>query len=353
MFSSRNNVHINNKEEMPLRWGIVSAAKISHDFVTAFNSFPDRGDAVIAGVAARDKNRAIDFAKIHDIPHVFDTYENMANSSEIDVAYIGALNPQHYDIVCMFLNSGKHVLCEKPLCLNYKQSQSLIKLARSKKLFLMEAVWSRFSPAYIALEKEISNGKLGEIKYVDVEFGVPIAHQDRVSKKELGGSALLDIGIYTIQFAQYIFKDDPIKITACGELNDGGVDEVSTIVLEYSGRRRAVLNINATLRLSNNANVYGTHGRVTVEDPFHFPTKLTYGDGKVDNYLLHPPKFELNFENSTGLVYQALEVEKCIRKGLLESPRMTHKMSLTLANIEDEVRKQIGVHFDADDKDYP
>ncbi|XP_045490782.1 trans-1,2-dihydrobenzene-1,2-diol dehydrogenase [Pieris rapae] len=338
---------------MPLRWGIVSAGKISHDFVTAFNSFPDRGDAVIAGVAARDKNRATDFAKIHDIPHVFDTYEKMAKSSEIDVAYIGALNPQHYDLVCLFLNSGKHVLCEKPLCLNYKQTQSLIKLARSKKLFFMEAVWSRFSPAYIALEKEINNGKLGEIKYVDATFGVPIVNHDRVSKKELGGSALLDIGVYTIQFAQYIFKDDPIKVTACGELNEEGVDEVSTIVLEYPGRRRAVLNINATLRLLNNANVYGTLGRATLEDPFHFPTKLRHGDGKVDDFPLHAPKHELYFENSTGLVYEALEVEKCIREGLLESPRMTHRMSLTLANIEDEVRKQLGVHFDADDKDNP
>ncbi|CAK1540163.1 unnamed protein product [Leptosia nina] len=341
------------KIKMPLRWGIVSAAKISHDFVTAINSYPNKGDVVIAGIAARDKKRATEFAHTHGIPNVFDSYEDMAKSNEIDVAYIGSLNPQHYELAILFLDSGKHVLCEKPLCMNYKQAQSLVNLARKKKLFLMEAVWSRFSPAYIALEKEINAGKLGDVKYVDVNFGVPIADRDRVSKKSLGGSALLDIGVYAIQLAQYVFKEDPLKITACGELNEGGVDEVSTIILEYTGRRRAVLNINATIRLVNNANIYGTEGRMVLEDPFHFPTKLINVDGKFEEFPLHAPKNKLNFENSTGLVYEALEVARCIKEDLLESPRMSHQMSLTLAKIEDEVRKQLGVEFDEDNKEYP
>ncbi|KOB66089.1 Dimeric dihydrodiol dehydrogenase, partial [Operophtera brumata] len=156
---------------------------ICNDFVNAVNSYPDKGDMVIVAVAARDKSKAAAFAKQHNIPQ-----------------------------------SGKHVLCEKPLCLNFKQAQSLINLAKKKKLFLMEAVWSRFSPAYKALEKEIESGKLGDIKFVE-----------------------------------FIFKEEPKKVTALGELNADGVDLVDTVVLEYEGGRRAVLNINAKLKLWNNA----------------------------------------------------------------------------------------------------
>lgn len=104
----------------------------------------------------------------------------MKESSFSDVAYIGALNPYHYELSKLFLESGKHVLCEKPLCLNFKQSESLINIARKENLFLMEAVWSRFSPLYVSLEKEINSGKLGQVQFVDVNLGHPIASIDRI-----------------------------------------------------------------------------------------------------------------------------------------------------------------------------
>ncbi|CAK1602241.1 unnamed protein product [Parnassius mnemosyne] len=338
---------------MTIRWGIVTAGKISHDFVNAFNSYPNKGDQTIAAVAARDKSRATEFAKTHNIAKVFDSYQAMAASNDIDVAYIGALNPDHYELSKLFLDNGKHVLCEKPLCLNYKQTKSLINFAKTKNLFLMEAVWSRFSPAYLVLEKEINSGKLGEVQYVEVNFGVPIAAVDRLRLKELGGSALLDIGIYTLQFAQFIFKEEPIKVTAIGDLNEFGVDLVDTIVLEYKGGKRAVLNINSNVRLWNKATVYGNKGRATVEDPFHFPEIVIHADGTVEKIPLHTSSIPYNFGNSAGLVYEALEVARCIKEGLKESPRMSHQESLILAKLEDEVRKQLGVVFDVDSKDFP
>ncbi|XP_063821313.1 trans-1,2-dihydrobenzene-1,2-diol dehydrogenase-like [Ostrinia nubilalis] len=207
---------------MTLRWGIVSAGKITNDFANAFNTFPDVGDQVLAAIAARDRSRAKEFATLHKIPKVFDSYEDMAKSNDIDIAYIGALNPDHYNQ--LFLENGKHVLCEKPLCLNLKQVQSLVNIAKQKKRFLMEAVWSRFSPIYLALEKAVQTGELGEVKHVDVTFGTPIAMIEKNRKKELGGSSILTIGIYALQFAQFIFKDEPVKVTAVGNLNELGVD---------------------------------------------------------------------------------------------------------------------------------
>ncbi|XP_039760888.1 trans-1,2-dihydrobenzene-1,2-diol dehydrogenase-like [Pararge aegeria] len=337
---------------MTIRWGIVSCGKISHDFVNAINTYPDKGDMVIAAAAARDKSRAEEFAKIHKIPKVFSSYAEMAKSKDIDVAYIGALNPDHYSLSKLFLESGKHVLCEKPLCLNYKQSQSLIKIAKNGNLFLMEAVWSRFSPSYIALEKEIQAGKLGQPQFLEVNFGVPIESVERLYKKELGGGAILDLGIYTLQLAQYIFKDEPIKVTAVSELNNEGVDLVDTVVLEYSGGRRAVFNLNTRIKLWNKATVVGPLGRATLEEPFHYPITLTHVDGKAENFPLHKSNLKYNFENSAGLVFEALEAARCIREGLIESPRMSHQDSLVIAKLMDTVRKQIGVHYDVDDQNF-
>ncbi|KAJ2951422.1 hypothetical protein O0L34_g13566 [Tuta absoluta] len=338
---------------MKLRWGIVTAALISNDFVNALNSYPGKGDAEVAAIAARDKSRAAEFAKKHNIPKVFDSYQALAESKDVDVVYIGALNPDHYQLTKMCLENGKHVLCEKPLCLNYKQVKSLVDLAQRKKLFLMEAVWSRFSPAYLALEKEINSGKLGDVQFVEANFGESISDVDRLVKKKLGGSAVLDLGIYVLQLAQFVFKDEPIKVTASGEVNDDGVDVVDTIILEYTGGRRAVLNLHTRVRLQNNATIAGTKGRVTLLDPFHFPSKMIHADGQEESFPLHPSTIPYNFENSAGLVYEALEVARCIKAGLLESPRMSHKESLLLAKLEDTVRQQVGVHYDEDDMDFP
>ncbi|XP_028167075.1 trans-1,2-dihydrobenzene-1,2-diol dehydrogenase-like isoform X2 [Ostrinia furnacalis] len=230
---------------------------------------------------------------------------------------------------------------------------SLVNIAKQKKRFLMEAVWSRFSPIYLALEKAVQAGEFGEVKHVDVTFGTPIAMIEKNRKKELGGSSILTIGIYALQFAQFIFKDEPVKVTAVGNLNELGVDVTETVVLEYQGGRRAALNVDSTVKLWNKATVVGTKGRITLEDPFHFPEVMIRVDGTVEKIPLHTSNIPFKFMNSAGLVYQTLEVAKCIRKGLFESPRMPHKESLVLAKLEDTVRRQIGVHFDADDEKYP
>ncbi|XP_021192482.3 trans-1,2-dihydrobenzene-1,2-diol dehydrogenase [Helicoverpa armigera] len=338
---------------MTLRWGIVTAGRISHDFVNAFNSYPNKEDQEIVAVAARNKSRAADFAKTHGIPKVFDSYEAMAKSNDIDVAYIGSLNSEHYELSILFLENGKHVLCEKPFCLNAKQTRSVISLAKKKKLFVMEAVWTRFSPAYIDLEKDIQNGKLGDIKFIEADFGI-VSPDDRSTHiKEFGGGAILDVGVYVLQLPQFVWKQDPKRITTVGSLYDSGVDLAETIILEYEGGKRAVLNIHTQQEFWNKATIYGTKGRVTLEQPFHFPHIVIDVDGTTKEYPLHSSKLPYNFTNSPGLVYQALEVARCIRAGLIESPRMTHDESMGLALLEDIIRRQLGVHFDADDKEYP
>jgi len=182
---------------MALKWGIASAGKISHDFAVALSTLPEDEHSIVA-VAARDLKRAEEFAKTFEIPKSYDSYEKLAKDPEIQIVYIGAIHPQHYDIGIMMLENGKHVLCEKPLCMNEKQARKLITYAERKKLFLMEAVWSRYFPAYQYIRKQIETGLLGNIEQVDVQFGFDLNEAERVQKKNLV------VGLFLIlEFIQY------------------------------------------------------------------------------------------------------------------------------------------------------
>uniref|UniRef100_A0A2A4K2G4 Trans-1,2-dihydrobenzene-1,2-diol dehydrogenase n=1 Tax=Heliothis virescens TaxID=7102 RepID=A0A2A4K2G4_HELVI len=337
---------------MTLRWGIVSAGKICSDFVNAFNSYGDKGDQAIVAVAARDKTKAKEFAKNHNISLYFGSYQEMASSSDIDVVYIGALNPYHFDLAKLYLTNGKHVLCEKPLCMNKCQVASLIDIARKERRFLMEAIWSRFSPAYLEMEKEIKSGKIGEVQFLEANFGF-YSESDRIIKKEYGGSAVLDVGVYLLQLAVFVFKEIPKSVNVFGSLNVHGVDTAETIVLEYRGGKRAVLNSHTQLELCNQATVYGTKGRITLQAPFHFPDKMISSDGTVKSFELHRSKYPYNFQNSAGLVYEMLEVARCIKEDVIESSRMTHDESILISTLQDSIRNKLGVQFQCDDTKYP
>ncbi|CAD7000119.1 unnamed protein product [Ceratitis capitata] len=248
---------------MALRWGIASAGKISHDFAVALSTLP-ASDHKLVAIAARQKDRAEEFAKLHEIPNAFGNYKELAEFTGVDVVYVGALNPQHLEIASLFIEHGKHVLCEKPLCMNYKQSKQLIDLAKSKKVFLMEAIWSRFFPAYQYVRQQIKNGALGEIKEVEVAFGFNLGGVDRLTKKDLGGGVVLDLGVYTIQASQWGFQEAPQKVIAKGELNEEGVDQHIEAELQYSGGRVGKLIFSGKQELANKAIFKGTKGEITV-----------------------------------------------------------------------------------------
>lgn len=147
---------------MALKWGIATAGLISHDFVVALEGLPKGSHEVIA-VAASNLQKAQKFAKDHGIPKAYEGYEKLGKDKTVEVVYVGIINPEHYEMVLMYLEAGKHVLCEKPFAMNEKQAKKMIELARKKKLFLMEAVWSRCFPVYKELRKCIDRGDIGEV----------------------------------------------------------------------------------------------------------------------------------------------------------------------------------------------
>ncbi|KAL6259262.1 hypothetical protein P5V15_009180 [Pogonomyrmex californicus] len=247
----------------------------------------------------------------------------------------------------LMLKHGKHVLCEKPLTMNLKQTTELINYAKSKNLFLMEAVWSRCFPVYDIIRKEIASGTIGDIHQVIVPFGSRMPDVDRVILKELGGGTILDLGIYCLQFACLIYDNEmPESIKASGFLNEDGVDMSMSATLTYKGNRTATIMTHALVTLSNEAYICGTKGMIKV-DKFWCPTKVELPSGTM-KAPLPKLKHETNFINSAGLCYEAAEARDCILKGLTESSKISHETSLLLAKLEDELRRQLGVVYSQD-----
>lgn len=162
-----------------LRWGIASAGKISHDFVNAVGTLP-RDEHTVVAVAARYQSNADEFASVHGIPQAYEGYERLANDCNVDVVYVGTINPQHYEVARLMLENGKHVLCEKPMCINAGQVIALTRLATERKLFLMEGIWSRFFPSYQYVRKQIRAGSLGDILRVEAAIGMPFENVERM-----------------------------------------------------------------------------------------------------------------------------------------------------------------------------
>ncbi|XP_053546756.1 trans-1,2-dihydrobenzene-1,2-diol dehydrogenase [Bombina bombina] len=332
---------------MATKWGICSVGKISQDFMVALESLPAKDHQAVA-VAARDLNRAQDFAQTHNIPKAYGSYEELAMDAHIDIIYVGALHIVHRDVVLMFMQNGKNVLCEKPLAMNSREVRELIAASKEYNLFFMEAFWSRFFPVYEQIRIYLSENAIGDVKVVSAEFGSKIEDVPRVIAKDHGGGALLNIGCYCVQFALMVFNGEkPESVTAKGFINETGVDETVTIILQYSKKRQAILTCTTATDLPNRALICGSKGMIQIPSFMCCPTSVILNE-KETTFPLPPCTKPLNYDNDIGLCYEAEHVRQCLLKGLKESPLMSLEESETVANIMDEVRKQIGVIYPQD-----
>ncbi|XP_066484835.1 trans-1,2-dihydrobenzene-1,2-diol dehydrogenase-like [Tiliqua scincoides] len=329
------------------RWGICSAGKISHDFLVALRTLPAKDHQVVA-IAARSLSRAQEYAKNHDIPKAYGSYEELAQDPDVDVVYVGVVHPYHLSTTLLFIKAGKHVLCEKPLGMNAAEVKMMVQAAQEKKVFLMEACWTRFLPAMEKIRSFLKQRAVGDVVALQAHFGIPLLSVPRCVEKELGGGALLDIGVYCVQLACMIFNGEkPESIVASGFLHKTEVDNMASIILNYSGQRQAVLTYTMTVQMSNRASISGTEEIIEIPEPFWCPTQLIIKEQK-EEFPLPPPSQKLNFLNSTGLRYEAEHVRQCLLQGLKESPIMSHRDSELVHSILDEVRRQLGVCYTQD-----
>nr|XP_056720001.1 trans-1,2-dihydrobenzene-1,2-diol dehydrogenase [Euleptes europaea] len=331
----------------PTRWGICSAGKISHDFLVALKTLPPEDHKVVA-IASRELSRAQKYAQMHNIPKAHGSYAELAQDPDVDVVYVGVIHPYHLPSTLLFIQAGKNVLCEKPLGMNAAEVKAMVRAAREKGVFLMEAFWSRFFPASEKLRSLLRQGTIGDVVVVHADFGFHLLTIPRCAEKELGGGGVLDIGLYCVQWACMVFSGEkPESIVASGFLHETGVDKTGSIILNFSGGRQAVLNYTMVTQLPNQATISGTKGIIEFPHFFWSPVQLVV-NGKNEEFPLPPPSQQLNFPNSAGLCYEAEHVRQCLLQGLKESPVMSHADSELVHSILDEVRRQLGVSYPQD-----
>ncbi|NXO13406.1 DHDH dehydrogenase, partial [Oriolus oriolus] len=305
------------------RWGICSAGAISHDFVVALKTLPP-SEHTVAAVAARDLGRAQDFARRFGIPRAYGSYEELAEDSDLDVVYVGVVNPAHLPTGLLFLRRGRAVLMEKPMGLGAREVAQLVGTARERGVFLMEGFWTRFFPAWRRLRSLVAEGALG-------------------SPLVLRGALGLDLGGYGLQMALALLGGGPPpSLRAHGVLHETGVDESVSVTLEFPGKGLAVLTFSMAAELPGGAAVGGPRGWAEFPSHMNCPTELLFG-GRRELFPLPPPSEPLNFPHSTGLRYEAQHVRECLLQGLTESPEMPLAESEVIAQLLDEARAQVGV----------
>ncbi len=326
-----------------IRWGVLGTGGIAHQFATALMDTPD---AVLAAVGSRSVASAekfgSEFVKDGRVPVAYGSYQALCDAPDVDIIYIGTPHPMHAENTMLALNGGKAVLCEKPFTINLREAEQVVALAREKKLFLMEAMWTRYMPALAEVKRIIASGEIGTPRQVLADFGfaAPTDPGHRVNNRELGGGALLDLGIYPLSIAAAIMGP-VLSVQAQATMSATGVDAQTGFTLLHEGGM-SVCSCSLLAKTPGELTVSGTLGRIRMDAMFHRSPSVTVTllDGTARTVAT--PWL------GNGYVHEAIEAGRCLREGLLESPGMTLDETLTLMGVLDTVRAQIGLKYPAD-----
>jgi predicted dehydrogenase len=319
-----------------IRWGIAATGGIAERFA---QGLAETDDAYTVAVGSRTAERAAAFGDQFDIPHRHASYEELAADPDVEIVYVASPHSRHEADTLLFLEAGKHVLCEKPFALNERQARTMVDTARDRGLFVMEAIWSRFLPAYRELSELLAAGVVGEVLHVDAEFGVHFPHDpaQRLFDLSLGGGALLDLGIYPLQLASLVLGP-PVEVDARAYVGSTGADEHVAAILTYESGALATVRAASRVTFGCTARISGTKGSIDLPAFMHCPNSLTVTTVAGREVRDAPIEGE-------GLKYQVAEVHRCLRAGELESAVIPHSETLNLAATMDRIRAQIGVRY--------
>jgi predicted dehydrogenase len=298
----------------------------------------------IAAVCSRSADRAADFAGQWSVARCYTNYDRMLAAEDIDVVYVATPHSHHEEATVAALEAGKPVLCEKPFALNVPQAARMVATARAQGLFLMDAIWSRYLPAYQSMMDIITSGRIGEPVLVEGDFGFRTQHDSshRLLARELGGGALLDLGIYPIQLCSLVLGP-PDHVAATGELGSTGVDETVAAVSHHPGGGVGVVKSSLRANLTCTARISGTEGAVELPAFHHCPTSIVVVDqaGRRDS-------LDMSFDGD-GLQFEIAEVHRCLSDGEKESPTLPLDETMSLMRTLDEIRRQVGVIYPSEE----
>jgi len=326
-----------------IRWGILGAGRIARKFATDLKLVED---AELIAIGSRSQESADKFGDEFAVKYRHNSYEALVQNPEVDVIYIATPHILHHENTLLCLQNNKAVLCEKPFAMNARQAMTMISLAKEKKVFLMEALWTKFQPHFKKMQEMIGQGMLGDIRSVLVNFGfVPQAPVPaRLFDPALGGGTLLDIGIYNVFMALSVLGK-PDHIDAVMTPAPTGVDEMCAVTFRYQNGALAQLFSSFVSNLATDADIGGTQGRIRLTSRFYETSSgLEYFPERVNSRQVIPLKKESGF----GYQYEARHVNECLRNGLTESPVLTFAETLLLMETLDKIREIAGIRYPAD-----
>lgn len=318
-----------------IKWGILGLGKIADQFARDLSLVDS---AKLEAVASRSAPKSRTFANAHGAENHYGSYEALLEDPNVDIVYIATPHNSHKLWSVSAMKSGKHVLCEKPLAVNRKQVQEMIDISQSKKVFLMEAFWTRFNPSVKEVIHRVRNGELGEVNYINVDFSFSsdASPESRVFNMELAGGSLLDIGVYPL-FLSYVLMGIPNEINASAIFHETGADIQMSAILKYD----AGLSVTMSGFKSQSdmvARIYGTEGRIFIDPHWHQTDGYTlYRKEKLSRHI-HPTR-------GKGFSYEIEECHHCIINNKTESKLWSHQDSLNLVSMTDEIRRQIGLSY--------
>ena len=316
----------------PLRWGILGTGAIAHAFV---NDLQLTDSGAVSAVGSRSQGSADRFADAFDIAARHSSYEALVADPSVDVVYVATPHPMHRENAILALRAGKPVLVEKPFAMNAAEAREIVQAARESALFAMEAMWTRFLPHVAVVRDWLARGLLGDVVTVTADHGQWFAEDPefRLFAAELGGGALLDLGVYPVSFASMILGA-PNRIVAISDPALTGVDAQTSMVFGYEGGAQAVLACTLRAKSPTRASIVGTEARIEIDGDFYAPARVTLIPRQGD------PTPILSVEEGRGLRHEADEVARRLAAGDLESPLMPLDETISIMETMDRVREQ-------------
>jgi predicted dehydrogenase len=311
------------------KWGILGPGTIAKRFANGLAAAPN---AVKYAVGSRDAGRARAFADEYGFEKAYGSYAELAADPEVDVIYVATPHPQHEDAVILCLNNKKAVLCEKPFAANAFQAAKMIECAEKNGVFLMEAMWTRYLPTICKVRSLIADGAIGKVLHINADFAfrTDVNPEGRLFNPEAAGGSLLDVGVYNVSFCSMIYGKQPDRVQSHLEIGATGVDESAAVIFNYEGGQSASIFSAIRVSTAHDAVIYGEEGFIKLPSYWH-------GDTIILNNKDGAREIKLPFE-STGFQYEAAEAMSCLEKGLLESPIMPLKETLSVLKTLDKIR---------------
>jgi predicted dehydrogenase len=318
-------------------WGILATGGIAADFTRDLRV----AGLHVAAVGSRTALRAEAFAQQHGIPHAHGSWQALAEDPTVDVVYVATPHPAHAAAARIALEHGKHVLVEKPFTLNEAEARDVIELAESRGLVALEAMWTRWLPHMVEIHQLLDSGAIGDpqLLIADHTQAVPTDPAHRMNAPELGGGALLDLGVYPVSFAHDLFGE-PEDVLSAAVRTATGVDQRVSATFVHPGGAHSSLTTALNLAGPNRATILGTQGSIEIDAVWYAPTSFRVLDRQREVVRRSHPQVA-----GRGMQFQALELERLLRDGRTESERMTHEGTLAVMRTLDRIRASIGLVY--------